>query len=104
MRRTARPRYYTETRYYIEHGCVTVDWMIQSLSKHYLNVVEKNFGPSAVEGVNAGTGRAAPAALKAEQIGVESIASQGSQRPTHWNFPFLVQDQIRVADFQLAST
>ena len=70
----------------------------------YLDVVEKNFGPSAVEGVDAGAGGTSPAALEAEQIGVESVTSQRSQRPTHWNFTFLIQDQIRVADFQLTST
>ena len=70
----------------------------------YLDVIEKDFGPSAVKGINAGTGRTASAALEAEQISVESIASQRPQWPMHWNFTFLIQDQIRVTDFQLAST
>ena len=49
-------------------------------------------------------GRASPTAFEAEQILVVPVSPQQSQRPSDRIFVFLVQDQLRVGDLDLAQT
>ena len=69
-----------------------------------LDVIEEYFGVATMEGVNARPGGAPPAALEAEQLGVETVAPERPQRPAHRILAPLVQDQVGFAHFQLAST
>ena len=69
-----------------------------------LDVIEEQFGSPALEGVDAGSGGAASAALEAEQVGIETVTPQRAQRPAHRTLAALVQDQVRVAHFQLTGT
>jgi hypothetical protein len=69
-----------------------------------LDVIEEYLRVAAVEGVNARSGWTASAALEAKELGVETVAPEGSQRPADRRLTPLIQYQVGLANFQLART
>ena len=82
--------------------------LTQTYQKHHpccltnLQEIEKYFGSSALEGEDAGSGETSSAALKRENLRVEAVSTKAPQRPMDDAFALLIQDQVLVADFQLA--
>jgi hypothetical protein len=77
---------------------------VVACSNASLDVIEEEFSPWTVKGIDARSSGTSSTAFEAKKSSVESVSPERSQRPSDIVFTSLIEDQIRFSDFQLPWT